>query len=206
MQSVWVSMAFFALVGGITPGPVNVIASSLGARWGWSAAWPHVLGASLGYCAMVGAMGSGLQLALAQRPELAHYTQWLGATYLLYLAFRIGTSEPSGAMDSSPSKSVRPTRPQALWGGFLTQTLNPKGWLVAMSGVGMFVAGSADETLYLQVFCVISFMACFVAVSAWAGLGLAIKEWMADPQHQRWFNRACGLALAACVWPMVSAA
>ena len=199
-------MVFFALVGGITPGPVNVMASSLGARWGWAGAWPHVLGASLGYCAMVGAMGSGLQLALAPHPALARYTQWLGAAYLLYLAVRIGTAAPSTALQSGGPASLRPRTAQGLWGGFLVQTLNPKGWLVAMSGVGLFVVGAADEALALLVFCVISLVVCFVAVSAWAGLGLAIQAWMVQAPFQRWFNRACGLALAVCVWPMVSGA
>ena len=56
----------------------------------------------------------------------------------------------------------------------------------------------------LQVFCAVSLVVCFIAVSFWAGLGAAIKDWMADPQHQRWFNRGCALALAACVLPMLS--
>lgn len=206
MQSVWFSMVSFAMVGAITPGPVNVMASSLGARSGWGGAWPYVLGASLGYGAMVGAMGSGLQLVLAQHPEVARYVQWLGAAYLLYLAIRIATATPHEAVRCGTGTAARITAWQGLWSGFLTQILNPKGWLVAMSGVGMFVAGAAEEALYLRVFCSISLVVCFVGVSVWAGLGLAIKEWMVDRQHQQWFNRVCGLALAACVWPMLGAA
>lgn len=206
MQSVWVSMVFFALVGGITPGPVNVMASSLGARWGWAGAWPHVLGASLAYCVMVGAMGSGLQLVLSRHPALARYTQYAGAAYLLYLSVRIGTAAPSTGVPSGGAANMRPGTLQGVWGGFWVQALNPKGWLVAMSGVGMFVAGAADESLYLIVFCAISLTVCFAAVSVWAGLGLAIQAWMRQAPFQRWFNRACGLALAACVGPMFSGA
>lgn len=203
MQAVLVSMVVFALIGGITPGPVNVLAANLGARWGWQGAWPHVLGASLGYCAMVGAMGSGLQLVLAQHPSITYAIQWLGAGYLLYLALRIATASPSAATDANPHRLLRSTRWQGMWSGFLTQTLNPKGWLVALSGIGMFVAGAADEVLYLQAFCAVSLVVCFIAVSVWAGLGAAIKDWMTDPAHQRWFNRGCALALAACVLPML---
>ena len=203
MQAVLVSMVVFALIGGITPGPVNVLAASLGARWGWQGAWPHVLGASLGYCAMVAAMGSGLQLLLAQHPSVTFYIQWLGVGYLLYLAARIATVAPSAAPAVNTLRQLRSTQWQGLWSGFLTQTLNPKGWLVAMSGIAMFVAGAADEAHYLQVFCAVSLVVCFVAVSAWAGLGAAIKDWMAEPKHQQWFNRSCALALAACVLPML---
>ena len=203
MQAVLVSMVVFALIGGITPGPVNVLAANLGARWGWQGAWPHVLGASIGYCAMVGAMGSGLQLLLAQHPTATLHIQWLGAGYIFYLAFRIGTASAGTPPKVNPLWKFRSTQLQGLWSGFLTQTLNPKGWLVAMSGIGMFVAGAADEVLHLQVFCAVSLVVCFIAVSAWAGLGAAIKGWMAEPQHQRWFNRSCALALAACVLPML---
>jgi threonine/homoserine/homoserine lactone efflux protein len=72
-----------------------------------------------------------------------------------------------------------------------------------MSGVGMFVAGSPDEALYLTLFSAISLVICFAAVSVWAGLGVLIKGWLCDALHERWFNRLCALGLALCVLPMV---
>lgn len=204
MQSALVSMVLFTLIGGITPGPVNVIASNLGARLGWAGAWPHVLGASLGYVAVVGLMGAGLQIALEHAPSLSRTIQWMGAAYLLYRAFRIGTAVPRGlpGADGAEQPAVQP-RWNGLRSGFLTQTLNPKGWLVSMSGVGMFVAGSPDEALYLTLFSAISLVICFAAVSVWAGLGVLIKGWLCDALHERWFNRLCALGLALCVLPMV---
>ena len=71
MQAVWVSMAVFALAGAISPGPVNVIASALGATQGFLRALPHVPGATLSYCAVVWLTGSSLQWVLVAYPEIA---------------------------------------------------------------------------------------------------------------------------------------
>lgn len=206
MQSILVSMVLFTLIGGITPGPVNVLASSLGARLGWTGAWPHVLGASLGYGVVVGLMGAGLHVVLQNYPSVTGYVQWLGAAYLLYLAFRIGTAAPRCVTDASGKSQDPPQKWRAMWGGFLTQTLNPKGWLVSMAGVGMFVAGKPDEALYLTFFSAISLVICFAAVSVWAALGVLIKDWLRDARHERWFNRLCAVGLALCVLPMVGIA
>jgi threonine/homoserine/homoserine lactone efflux protein len=162
-----------------------------------------VAGASIGYVVVVGLMGAGLQIALDQYPSLSRYVQWLGAAYLLYLALRIGTAVPSGVRGAEGAPPAVQPIWRGMWSGFLTQTLNPKGWLVSMSGVGMFVAGAPDEALYLWLFSGISLVICFAAVSVWAALGVLIKDWLRDALHERWFNRLCALGLALCVLPMV---
>jgi threonine/homoserine/homoserine lactone efflux protein len=50
-------MFLFALAGAISPGPVNLVAASLGASAGFCRALPHVAGASLSYAAIVWLMG-----------------------------------------------------------------------------------------------------------------------------------------------------
>ena len=206
MQSVVVSMALFALVGGITPGPVNVLAANLGARSGWGGAWSHVLGASIAYGFMVWLMGAGLHQVLERAPGITTTIQWLGAGYLLYLGVRIATAAPMGGGTPAAAAISGQSNWRRASGGFLTQALNPKGWLVSMSGVALFVAGAPAEGLYLAVFCGVSFIVCFMAVSVWAVIGVFIGEWLDGAHNQRWFNRLCGLALALCVWPMLGGA
>ncbi|KAB0543471.1 LysE family translocator, partial [Pseudomonas palleroniana] len=48
-MSLILSMAAFALVASITPGPVNIVALSSGARYGFRATLRHVGGATLGF-------------------------------------------------------------------------------------------------------------------------------------------------------------
>ncbi len=41
------------------------------------------------------------------------------------------------------------------------------------------------------------------SVSAWAGFGVALRGFLADPARLKWFNIAMGVALAASLWPML---
>lgn len=85
------SLSAFTLVGAISPGPVNIIATSVGAQHGYKSALPHVLGASFGFAAIVMALGTGLH-ALFQQPGWSLALSLCGAAYLLHMAYRIATS------------------------------------------------------------------------------------------------------------------
>lgn len=197
-------MALFALAGAISPGPVNVIASALGAGQGFVRAMPHVLGATLSYCGVVWLMGSSLQLVFVAYPEIAQTTQYAGAAYLLYLAFRIAAAQPSVLGATPNTSSTMKVWTQGLLQGVLTQSLNPKAWLVALSGVGIFVPSGPDSAQRLLMFCTISGVVCFVSVSAWAALGKLIRRWLAHAPYQRIFNRLLAALLVLAVYSMLT--
>ena len=56
-MSLIISMATFALVASITPGPVNIVALSSGAQFGFRASQRHVAGATLGFVVLLVLMG-----------------------------------------------------------------------------------------------------------------------------------------------------
>lgn len=202
MAAVWISMALFALAGAISPGPVNVIASSQGARYGFWRALPHVAGASLSYCAVVLLMGSGLQWLLQTWPALTTATQYTGALYLLYLAFKIAVA-PVQTLNNSDTSLQHTNWVHDALQGALAQGLNPKAWLVALSGVSLFVPVGADAGLRLWLFCTISGVVCFGSVACWAALGTLIRQWLQPANHQRLFNRVMAGLLVLTVLDMV---
>jgi threonine/homoserine/homoserine lactone efflux protein len=57
--------------------------------------------------------------------------------------------------------------------GFLTQALNPKAWLVALSGVTLFALPHPDAQRTLWLFCAVSFVACMAGVGRSSTLVLA---------------------------------
>lgn len=194
-------MVLFTLAGAISPGPVNVIASSLGARQGFWRALPHVAGASLSYCAVILLMGSGMQVLLQTWPALVMASHYAGALYLLYLAARIALA-PAAAPDGSADTHDTDWRHKALQ-GVLTQSLNPKAWLVALSGVSLFVPPSPASAARLWLFCAISGVVCFVSVACWAIVGTLIRRWLRQPRHQLVFNRALAGLLVLTVLKML---
>lgn len=201
MPTSWIPMVLFALAGAISPGPVNVIASSLGARQGFWRALPHVAGASIGYCAVILLMGSGMNILLQTWPALVAATYYAGAMYLLYLAARIALT-PATTPDAHDVAPDRHWRHNALQ-GLLAQTLNPKAWLVALSGVGLFVPPNPNHSTRLWLFCAISGVVCFLSVACWAALGTLIRGWLQQPRHQRSFNRALAALLVLTVAQML---
>ncbi|WIV97130.1 LysE family translocator [Kinneretia aquatilis] len=213
-NAVWMSMELFALAGAISPGPVNVMASAAGAAQGFVRAMPLVLGASLSYGAVVWLAGSGLQISLVAHPQLARLAPLAGAAYLLLLAWRIATAPPgapTGAPTGALAKEAPPHGTTALraWThgllqGALTQGLNPKAWLVALSGVGLFVPSGPEGATRLQLFCAISLLVCWLSVSTWAALGLWIRRWLARPAYQRGFNRLLAALLLLTIYGMLA--
>ena len=200
MPSLVLPMFLFALAGAISPGPVNLVAASLGASAGFYRALPHVAGASLSYAAIVWLMGSGFQGVLLAYPWASQWTQYAGAAYLLYLSARIAMAP---ALQQAGPAGAAPDWLRGLVLGIGAQTLNPKAWLVALSGVSLFVGAGPQASASLWLFCGISGGVCFGAVAAWAALGRWIRRWLAHPPYQVLFNRCMALALALSVASML---
>ena len=204
------AMSGFALAGAITPGPVNVLALRHGTQTHRFAAWLYVLGASVSYALVVWIMGQSGQLLLGV-PAVAKFAPWVCAAYLLWLAWRVASapvvsSDPEAIQTPAASAPLHPVR--AFLQGAMVQSLNPKAWLVALSGVGMFVLPLTAHGVTLQSalawFCGVSLVACFTGVGCWTLLGKALARWLQTPRRQRLFNRVLAAVLAASVLGVVA--
>ncbi|MEG2467817.1 MAG: LysE family translocator [Comamonas sp.] len=196
------AMAGFALVGAITPGPVNVLALRHGSQGPGYQALLYVLGASLSYVVVVACMGLGSARLLGQHPGLAHSAQWLCAAYLLWLAWQLARAPASPS--AQPSPAAHPTehpRPwQAFTQGVAVQMLNPKAWLFALSAVGLYALPQSPlPYANLGWLCAISLVACLIGVGCWAVLGRILVRWLHTPQRQRALNLALALLLVVSV-------
>jgi threonine/homoserine/homoserine lactone efflux protein len=194
MQSILLSMSIFAFVGAVSPGPVNIIAASAGAQFGYQKAVFHVLGATVAYTLIVFFCGLGLEQTLKILPEITGWLTSLGGMFLFYMAVKIATTvsiEHTGDFKNA----VHPT----FFEGVLSQGLNPKAWLVAMSGVSLFVLKHSPTMLYLAFFCAISFVICFLGVSVWAVAGNYIGRYLSTTKRQITFNITMGLLLSGTV-------
>lgn len=207
MITVIISMAIFALVGSISPGPVNIIATSSGACFGFRRTVPHVFGATVAYAVIILLLGFGLNQSLAQWPEVTNTLKYLCGIYLLYMSFKIATAVPlkiATDMDTTEAeKTAVIEQPPAFMDGILSQGLNPKAWLVSMSGVSIFVSVHTQSTLYLLVFTAISFIVCFIGISTWAVMGHVIRDRLSSHSRQVKFNILMGLLLSGTVVSML---
>ena len=186
-MSVMVSMAAFALVASITPGPVNIVALSSGAQYGFRASQRHVAGATLGFVLLLVLMGLGLHEVLSMWPALTQVVQIAGVAFLLFMAWKLASD--NGELQSKEAS----TAPSMLYGAVM-QWINPKAWLACIAGMGAFVA-DGDTSLVWQ-FAAVYLVICYLSVACWAYAGTFLKQYLNNARNLRWFNRTMTLLLA----------
>lgn len=182
------SMAAFALAASISPGPVNVVALSAGARHGLAASMRHVTGATVGFTVLLLLIGLGLHALLAHFPDLITVVKWAGVGFLLYLACKL-------AVDDGRLGEDKAARGPSFAYGAAMQWLNPKAWLASLAGMGAYAA-DGDGGLVWQ-FTVVYFVICYVSIASWACAGTFLRKYLQEPKRVRLFNRTMAALLAA---------
>ena len=121
----------FALVMSITPGPNNTMLLASGVNFGFRRTLPHMLGITCGCAVMMIAIALGLGQVFTRLPVLYSAMEAVSVAYLLYLAWRI-------AMSRALSVSSAKERPMTFLQAAAFQWVNPKAWMMAVTGVTAF--------------------------------------------------------------------
>lgn len=183
----WISMALFALAASITPGPVNIVALASGAQHGVWRSMRHVLGATVGFTALLLLTGLGLHGVLVQWPQLVRLMQFAGMAFLLFMAWKLATDDGRlGDGQTTPGPSVRY--------GAVMQWLNPKAWLAAVAGMATYAADGSRSVIWQ--FAAIYFVICYVSVGAWAYAGAFLRPYLRNARRVQRFNRLMAVLLA----------
>lgn len=194
--SLFLSMAAFALVSSITPGPVNLITLSAAVNFGWRVALRHVWGATLGFSLLLIFLGLSIHLLLHFLPQLSLLLQWAGVAFLVYLALALASSQ-------SQINSLQAASAPSFLSGALLQWLNPKAWIASISGMAAFTAEGPAQTLWW--FAMIYFVVCFLSLACWALAGVFLTRYLRQPQYLRAFNLSmAALLLASAVYLLMS--
>jgi len=188
----WLASATgFALAMSATPGPNNTMVAASAANFGLRRTVPHVLGVTLGFPAMLVLVALGAAEGLQEAPALQRALRWLGAAWLLWLAWRIATAVPAGAATAGPSRA----RPMGFLEAALFQWVNPKAWMIAAGAIAAYTGGEgllAEALLLAALFAA----ATLASLGAWAALGAGMARVLAGPRAMRAFNRVMGVLLA----------
>jgi threonine/homoserine/homoserine lactone efflux protein len=187
-MSLIISMAAFALASSITPGPVNLVALSSGAQFGFRASLRHVAGATLGFVLLLVLMGLGLHEVLLLWPFLTRVVQLAGVAFLLFMAWKL-------AVDEGRLNTEGTDRAPSMFYGAVMQWLNPKAWLACVAGMGAFAANG--EASLIWKFAAVYLVVCYVSVGCWAYAGTFLRHYLGNPKGMRLFNRLMALLLAA---------
>ncbi|WP_374352124.1 LysE family translocator [Chitinimonas sp.] len=189
------SLALFAGVSSITPGPNNLMLLASGVNFGWKRTVPHILGISTGFALLLFAVGMGLGSLFVRWHWLQSLLHWGSMAYLIYLAWQIAGAGAVGEV----SGQARPMR----WrDAALFQWVNPKCWIMALGAFSAYVpagAGWMAILLATLVFAAIN-LPC---VSCWALLGNRLRKLLSDPVRRRRFNWLMAALLLASLYPVL---
>ena len=194
------AFAVFAFVTSVTPGPNNLMLLASGMNFGFRASIPHVLGIGGGFLCLLVAVGMGLGGVFVRYPQTYEILKWVGAAYLLYLAWGIATSGAPVAPAGEASEQAR-GRPLGFLGAALFQWVNPKAWAMAVGAYTAYVPAASGWELVAGA--AILFAAINApCVSLWALFGSRLRRWLMDPGYRRVFNVVMAVLLVGTLVPL----
>ena len=194
-NSLFVAFLMFALVMFFTPGPNNIMLLSSGLTYGFRRTIPHIAGITVGFAFMVAAVGFGLGAIFIAYPVLQTILKYVGAAYLVYLAWQIGMAEPS-----APEQDAR-GRPMTFWGAAMFQWVNAKGWVMVIGTITAYAA-IAGFPWNILIQTVISLAMGAVSTVVWALFGTALRPVLTSRAAVRAFNIVMALLLLASLYPV----
>jgi len=137
-----VGYVIYAFVTAITPGPNNYLLFSHGKAFGMNDSRKLMLGIITGFFTMACIAGYGVAEIITNNQTFGLILKIVGSIWLLYLGFVLSKLNS----EIKTEKPVKLTFIQA----YLMQFINPKAWIVAISGAGAFMPHLGS--IHLNVF------------------------------------------------------
>jgi threonine/homoserine/homoserine lactone efflux protein len=189
------ALILFAFATSITPGPNNMMLFASGVNFGFRRTIPHMFGIGAGFLSLLLGVGLGLGALLSAYPPAFIALKVAGGLYLLWIAWKIGSSRSMGEGESK-------ARPMTFLGAAAFQWVNPKAWVMAITAMAVYP--SPEQYALTVAIVALVFAAVNVpSVSTWAGFGSALREWLSVPVRLKWFNITMALLLVLSLWPML---
>ncbi|WP_410000325.1 LysE family translocator [Halomonas sp. I1] len=175
-------ISLFAIPLVISPGPNNLLVTANCARFGYRRTLPTLAGISLGVIILFMAVALGLGGLLSHYPALHMALKILGSAYILYLAYKLYTSQAVGA------ENGKNYHPITLRQAALLQVLNPKIWILAATATSTFLPLTGAVYTDAILLSGTLGMIFFPCNSVWAMSGALMRRLL----HDRIFFRLMG--------------
>ncbi|BAP36773.1 putative RhtB family transporter [Acinetobacter guillouiae] len=189
MLSLIVSMFIFSLSMSISPGPVNLTILTSSMNYGVNATFAFISGATIGFTLLLASVCFGLYQMIVIYPVLLDVITILGTVLLLWIGLNILRAKGTVISSQPHDEAKIPTFIQ----GALMQWLNPKAWIAAVAGTGLFSTGHIHAVLL--VFVAIYFVVCYLSLVLWGIAGEKLASFLNTGNRARLFNIVMGLLL-----------
>ena len=187
----WSALLVYLFIQSITPGPNNLTCLYLGGKYGLGGAKKFMI-ASMAGLFTKSLLCGGLNLVLSEiMPSVVSVLKWLGAAYMLYLAYLMIRSGWEDEMSLSGQQTESTYR-----SGVILQLLNAKSWIASISAFAVYVIPVSAK--FSTVFWVSVAFLIFAVISSliWALFGTALKTLI--DRYKKPFGIIMGASLVYC--------
>jgi threonine/homoserine/homoserine lactone efflux protein len=175
---------------GFTPGPNNAVASYSAFNFGFKKTIPLIMGVGLGYTTLVILINFVLISIFKTYPIIQEIIRILGTVFLVYLAYKIATS--------NTSNNEKKTNPVTFYDTFIFQFINPKGVMAATTLISKFVDQDNYISTSVMVIIVCSLTA-FSSITAWTLLGKFLRKFATNNSFIKRFNYVMSMLILVCI-------
>ena len=177
----------YVLVSTFTPGPSNISSASLAVLRGYKRTLSYQAGLAAGVFLLMLLSGLVSTALLGFFPAFEPILRYLGAAYILYLAY--------GILKASYTFTDQDKKPFGFFHGIALQVLNPKLIFYAFTLFATFLSFTSHNTALLALSAVLLAAVSFCATSLWALFGNVIKARLHKPRLRMAVNILLSLSL-----------
>ena len=181
------SLISYVLISSFTPGPSNISSASMAVLHGYKNTLSYQMGLAAVVFFLMFLSGWLSTTLLNFFPALEPIMRYMGAGYILYLAFRI--------LKASYTFTEKDVKPLGFVHGFMLQILNPKLIVYAFTLFSAFLAPMTKNIALLVLVSVLLAVTSFCATTVWALFGMAIKTYLHNPRLKAIINIILALLL-----------
>jgi threonine/homoserine/homoserine lactone efflux protein len=196
------ALLVFCTAMSFSPGPNTTLSTALAANLGLKRTLRFCLAVPAGWTLLMLGSGLGLGALVLGVPALRWSVKLAGVAYLLWLAWKLASSDQLARVDDSRLDV-------SFWQGVGLQFLNVKAWMLALTLTAGWVVNAAGQPASnpgerLAIICVVMVFFAFTSNFTYALAGSLLRQWLAQGQRLLWFNRVLAAVLMATAAWMVT--
>ena len=174
-----------------TPGPNNMMLTYSGARYGFKATLPHILGIILGTLLLNMLAIAGLKPLIDKWPVILLILKIIGSIWLVLIGWKM-------ARASKISSNPEDQKPMSFIAATLFQFANPKAIVATLALVSLILIAIEANPLLLWLILLILPMLSIIAITPWVFAGQSIRRFLSTPFRWTIFSWVTGGLTAGC--------
>lgn len=188
-------LVLFAAVATASPGGATTLATASGVQFGFRRSIPLMTGISFGLASLASASALGLAAFLLAVPLLQTLVKGIGTVYLLWLAWKIGSSGP-------PASKTASSNPLNFFNGIYMLWLNPKAWAMTLGAAASYSALTTGPVQLAILLGAVFAVTSSISLIFWCLAGAMFSRVLKTRLQWNLLNGALGALLAISIIPM----